>query len=110
MAQLTCDFIWIFFFSIHKYNNVCGICRNYKDMSSVITVESELSAVAISSLLKGLDYFEYKYIDSGLTIGPHVIGLKRKQNSPGFRKVGMNIIIYSVTLQYLFLNVYYIFF
>jgi hypothetical protein len=69
-------------------------------MSSIITVESELSAVAISSLLKGLDYFENKYIDSGLT----------KQNSPGFRKVGMNIIIYSVTLQYLFLNVYYIFF
>lgn len=70
-------------------------------MCCLITVESMLSAVAVSSLMKGLSEYESinRYYLPGVTTGPHIIIWKRKQNSSkhfGFREVSMNIIIHSL--------------
>lgn len=52
-------------------------------MCCLITVESMLSAVAVSSLMKGLSEYESinRYYLPGVTTGPHIIIWKRKQNS-----------------------------
>jgi hypothetical protein len=58
-----------------------------------------LSAVIISSLMKGFNYFEGEHINRdylpGSSTVPHVIGLKMKQISPkvfGFSQVGITLL------------------